>query len=44
MVADEVVEESPTAGTNIVSSVEPELVPEVVQESAVTVEAEALTP
>ncbi|CAN9250114.1 unnamed protein product [Alternaria alternata] len=44
VVADEVVEESPTAGTNIVSSVEPELVPEVVQESAVTVEAEALTP
>ncbi|CAN9361112.1 unnamed protein product [Alternaria alternata] len=44
VVAEEVVEESPTAGTNIVSSVEPELVPEVVQESAVTVEAEALTP
>jgi sensitive to high expression protein 9 len=44
VVPEEIVEESPTAGTNIVSPVEPEIVPEVIPESAVTPEAETLTP
>ncbi|CAG5162770.1 uncharacterized protein ALTATR162_LOCUS6280 [Alternaria atra] len=44
VVPEEVIEESPTAGTNIVSPVEPEIIPEVIAEPAVTPEAETLTP
>jgi sensitive to high expression protein 9 len=44
VVPEEVIEESPTAGTNIVSPVEPEIVPEVIPEPAVTPEAETFIP